>query len=121
MKTKTITIGIRDLRTALDGFVTAGQALARGETVREETGIYFTSLEAFRKAVTPRRMELLHLIKSVRPGSINELARLAGRNIKNVAGDVKYLAQIGLIETESVGRCSAPRVGYDQIDLRIAV
>jgi predicted transcriptional regulator len=121
MKTKTITIGIRDARSALNGFVAAGEALSRGEAIREETGIYFTSLEAFRKAVTPRRLELLHLIKAARPGSINELARLSGRNIKNVADDVKYLAQIGLVETEVSGRCSAPRVGYDEIDLRIAV
>jgi predicted transcriptional regulator len=49
------------------------------------------------------------------------LAKLAHRNIKNVAEDVKYLSQIGLVETEVVGRCSAPRVRYDEIDLRIAV
>lgn len=121
MKTKKIKIGIRDVRAALDDFVTAGEALARGEVVKEETGTYFTSLEAFRKALTPKRLELLHLIKTARPSSINHLAKLAHRNIKNVAEDVKYLSQIGLVETEAIGRSSAPRVGYDEIDLRIAV
>jgi len=121
MKTRKITIGIRDVPSALDDFAAAGEALARGEAVREETGIYFTSLAAFRKALTPKRLELLRLIKAIRPASINQLSKLAGRNIKNVADDVKYLKQIGLVEFEQEGRSTAPRVEYDEIDLRIAV
>ena len=121
MKTKKIRIGIRDVSEVLDDFVAAGEALVGGEVVKEERGIYFTSLEAFRKALTPKRLELLHLIKAARPSSINQLARLAQRNIKNVAEDVKYLTQFGLVEAETVGRGAAPRVKYDEIDLRIAV
>jgi len=121
LKAKKIRIGIRDVRDALDDFVVAGEALARGDVVEEEKGVYFTSLEAFRKALTPKRLDLLHLIKATQPSSINQLAKLAHRNIKNVAEDVKYLSQIGLVEIEMVGRGSAPRVKYDEIDLRIAV
>jgi predicted transcriptional regulator len=121
LKAKKIRIGIRDVSDALDDFVAAGEALAREEVVNEETEIYFTSLDAFRKALTPKRLELLHLIKMTQPSSINHLAKLAHRNIKNVAEDVKYLSQVGLVETETVGRGSAPRVRYDEIDLRIAV
>jgi predicted transcriptional regulator len=49
------------------------------------------------------------------------LAKLAHRNIKNVAEDVKYLVQIGLVETLEQDRCLAPRVDYDEISLKIAV
>ena len=121
MKVKRINIGIKDAYMALDEFVTAGESLARGESVNEESGIYFTSMESFRKAVTPKRLELLHLIKTTRPASINQLAKLAHRNIKNVAEDVKYLVQIGLVETREEDRCLAPRVDYDEISLKIAV
>ncbi len=121
MKIKTIKVGIKDIRTAMDDFVAAGEALVRGETVREETGIYFTSIEAFRKAITPRRLELLNIIKTARPGSINQLASLARRNIKNVAEDIKLLAQVGLLETKEVHNRVVPQVDYDEIDLRIAV
>ena len=121
MKVKKIAIGIKEVYTALDEFVAAGEALTRGESVKEETGIYFTSMEAFRKAVTPKRLELLHLIKTARPASINQLAKLAHRNIKNVAEDVKCLVQIGLVETREEDRCLAPRVEYDEISLKIAV
>ncbi len=99
----------------------AGEALARGEQAREEAGVYFTNIEAFRKAITPRRLELLNIIKTARPGSINQLASLVRRNIKNVAEDVKLLSQVGLLETKEVRNRIAPQVDYDEIDLRIAV
>ena len=120
MKIKEISVGIQSARGALDDFVAAGDAVTRGETVAEETGIYFTSMEAFRKALTPKRLELIHIIKTEKPVSINHLAKLAHRNIKNVAEDVKFLVQVGLVETTG-NRALAPRVDYDEIQLKIAV
>jgi predicted transcriptional regulator len=121
MKAKMITIGVKDTRTAVDEFVAAGEALVRGQTVSKETGVYFASVEAFRKAMTPKRLQLLHLIKTTRPASVNQLARIANRNIKNVAEDLRFLVQVGLVETKKVDRCLAPRVEYDEISLKIAV
>ncbi len=121
MKVKRIKVGFKDLKTALDEFVKTAEALERGEKVKKETGVYFTSLEAFRKAVTPKRLELLHIIKAKKPSSINELARMAKRDIKNVADDVKYLEQIGLVEKKEIDRKTKPVINYDRIDLEIAV
>ncbi|NOZ68214.1 MAG: hypothetical protein GXP46_02985 [Deferribacteres bacterium] len=121
MRVKKIKIGIRDLKTALDDFVETGEAIKRGEKVKKETGVYFTSFEAFRKALTPKRLELLHIIKTKKPSSINELARFAKRDIKNIADDVKYLEQTGFIVIEETKRRSAPVVKYDRINLEIAV
>lgn len=64
MKVKKIKIGIKDLKNVLDDFVKTGEAIQRGENVKKETGIYFTNLEAFRKCLTPKRLELLHIIKT---------------------------------------------------------
>ena len=89
--------------------------------MKKETGTYFTSLEAFRKALTPKRMELLHIIKTERPSSINELARMAHRDVKNVADDLKYLEQIGLIEKKEMKRRTAPVVTYEKLMLEISV
>jgi len=121
MKTKRIKIGFKDIGVALDDFVETGEALTRGEEVREKAGVYFTNIEAFRKAITPRRLELLNVIKSSRPRSINELASLARRNIKNVAEDIRLLEQVGLLEIRGVQNRAAPEVDYDEIDVRIAV
>jgi len=121
MKTKKIKIGFKDIGAALDDFVETGEALTRGEEVREEAGVYFTNIEAFRKAITPRRLKLLNVIKTSRPGSINELASMARRNIKNVSEDMRLLAQVGLLEIREVQNRLAPEVDYDEIDVRIAV
>lgn len=121
MRVKRIKIGIKDIKTVLDDFVKTGKAIERGEKVKKETGVYFTSIEAFRKALTPKRLELLHIIKTKRPSSINELARISKRDLKNVAEDVKYLAQIGLIEKKATRREIAPTIHYDKISLEIAV
>lgn len=121
MKVKKVTISFKDIRTALDDFVDTAEALSRGDTVKQEKGVYFTSIEAFRKAITPRRLELLNIIRNSKPESIHQLASLVHRNIKNVAGDVKLLSQIGLVETREIRNRVAPEVDYDEIDLRIAL
>jgi hypothetical protein len=52
MKVKTITVGLKDLKSVLDDVVRTGDAIERGGMVAEEKGTYFTSFEAFRKALT---------------------------------------------------------------------
>ena len=121
MKVKRIKVGIKDLRTALSDFAEKAKAIERGEKVRKETGLYFTSFEAFRKALTPKRLELLHVIKTRKPASINELARMAKRDVKNVADDVGYLERIGLIEKKETDHKITPVITYDKIALEIAV
>ena len=56
-----------------------------------------------------------------RPSSINELARIVKRDVKNVADDVKYLEQIGLIEKKQTKSRIAPVVTYEKLKLEIAV
>ncbi len=121
MKVKKIQIGIKDAKKLLDDFVQAGEAIERGKKVKKDTGIYFTSFEVFRKALTPKRLELLHIIKTRKPSSINELARFAKRNIKNVVGDVNYLEKIGLVEKKGTQRKTKPAINYDRIALEIAI
>ena len=56
-----------------------------------------------------------------RPSSINELARIVKRDVKNVADDVKYLEQIGLIEKKKTKSRIAPVVTYEKLMIEIAV
>ncbi|HLE08780.1 MAG TPA: hypothetical protein VI914_04055 [Thermodesulfobacteriota bacterium] len=121
MKVRKVRIGIKGLEEALGDAKEAMKKLKRGEKAKKERGIYFTSIEAFRKALTPKRLELLHSIKTKRPESINELARMVKRDVKNVADDIRYLDQIGLIEKREKARKTAPVVEYDRIELEIAV
>jgi len=121
MRVKRVKIGFKSMANAMDDFVRTGEAVKRGEKTKKETGGYFTSLEAFRKALTPQRFNLLRLIREGEPASLHELARLAQRNIKNVSEDVKYLSQVGLIELKDTANKMSARVTYDKIMLEIAV
>lgn len=122
MRVKQVKIGIRSLDDALDSFVATGEAIERGETVRRQTpGVYFTDLDAFRKVLTQKRLELLHAIRIEKPSSLHQLARMVNRDIKNVSTDIKFLAQVGLVELKEINNSLFPVVDYEKIELDIAV
>jgi predicted transcriptional regulator len=123
MRVKKIKIGIKDLKSILHDVVETGEAIEQGKRLKpvKEPKIYFTSLEALRKALTPKRLELLRIIKTKKPSSINELARIAKRDVKNIAEDLKYLEQVGLVEKKETNRKTKPIINYDKIALEIAV
>jgi predicted transcriptional regulator len=124
MKRKTVKIGVRSIKGVLNDFVKTGNMIEAGKQVKGDKAIYFESIKGFRKALTPMRLELLHLIKEKNPKSIQGLARLAKRDIKSVSVDIKILESLNLIDLErkKVGRKEVtPRVEYDTIELSIAV
>ncbi|MBS1259503.1 MAG: hypothetical protein MAG551_02575 [Candidatus Scalindua arabica] len=124
MKRKSVKIGVRSIKGVLNDFVKTGNMIEAGKQVKEEKAIYFESIKGFRKALTPMRLELLHLIKEKHPKSIQSLARLAKRDIKSISVDIKILESLNLIDLErkKVGRKEVmPRVEYDTIELSIAV
>ena len=121
MKAKKVTVGIKSVKEALDDAKDVLKKVAKNEKIRKEVGVYFSSFEAFRKALTPKRLELLHTIKTASPKSINELARITKRDIKNVADDIKYLEQIGFIEKRVGEKEIQPSISYDRIALEIAI
>ena len=124
MRIKRVKIGIKSLKEALSDFVRTGEAIERGNKVKKEKGVYFESIEGFRKALTPKRLELLHLIKEKHPKSLQELSRLAKRDIKSIVTDIEILESLELVDVERKTRGrgeSTPAVNYDAIELLVAV
>src|SRR3972149_1934956 len=124
MKVKRVKIGIKSVKKVLEDFVETGEAIERGERVKKEKGVYFENIEGFRKALTPKRLELLHLIKERHPESLQELARFAKRDMKSIVTDIKILEELDLIDMrrkKEGRRESVPTVEYDRINLDIAV
>lgn len=98
------------------------EAVMRGEKVAPRPPEYsFSSFEAFRKAMTPQRFNLLKTIREKHPESIQELARITGRDMKNVSEDLRALVDMELVELEPHGRSKTPRLKYDGIRLEVAV
>jgi len=90
-----------------------------------EEALYFTSIDELRQVLTDKRLGLLRLIYTAKPGSIKELAALAKRDFKNVNADVHLLARLGLldlaeekVEPRRRGR-KAPRVSYAAVSVEI--
>ncbi|HBO83643.1 MAG: hypothetical protein A2073_03615 [Deltaproteobacteria bacterium GWC2_42_11] len=124
MKVKKVKIGIKNLKEVLEDFARTAEAIERGEKVKRRRGYYFENLAAFRRALTQKRLEMLHVIKKERPASVYELAKMLDRDTKNVTQDLEYLKQVGLVEirrTKEKQERNIPEVKYDKINLEIAV
>ena len=97
MKRK-IEVTVGNLSAALDRFERAWQRGVAGTSRAGEVRLTFENLPTLLKNLTPARWKLLEAVKRSGPMSINELARLLGRNYKNVHTDVTRLVELGLIE-----------------------
>ena len=102
MKLKKVKIIIRPIEGVKAEWSRALKGEAR--SVQPEGTIVFTSLGAVAKALSPARLELLGAILKNKPESIYALAKMIGRDFKNVYSDVKVLAEIGLIELKQTGK-----------------
>ena len=125
MKVKNITIGIKSVQEGLRDLAKIVKSIQKGNPPkRKKPATYFVSLEAMRHVLTPKRLELLHMIREEQPGSIYELAQIAKRDLKNVQEDIALLAKIGLVnlkKTQLARENIIPRVDYDHLQLDIPV
>lgn len=123
---KTLTIQIKPVGEALAGFRETFKAVASGQRPRRRQGVYFTSIEAARNLLTPSRLALLRAVRTKRPGSVYALAKLVGRNLKNVQDDLGILEQYGLVRLSRGRRAGKRKVTipvalFGEIALKIAI
>lgn len=124
MKVKKVKMGIRDVDEVLQETAETVKAVAAGRKVTPKGHrLFFTSPEALRRFLTPKRLELIRLIRKRHPDSINQLAVLAHRDFKSkrVYEDIMSLTEAGLVDlTKEKGHKTAPRVA-DELRLEIVV
>lgn len=122
---KVMTIGIKSEKDALKEFEKAFEAAHNRNSFKPVKGAYFTSLEAARNFLTPKRLALVHIIKEKSPRSIYWLAKLANRSFPSVLKDVNILSKHGLVtltkEKESTRHAVHPSVSYSAINLWIGL
>jgi predicted transcriptional regulator len=106
-------------------FEDAFEAAHKKKPFSTKKGVYFTSLEAARNFLTPKRMEILHVVREKNPHSLYELAKWTRRGFSSVLRDVEMLAKHGLIKlnkpAKSPRKIVFPEVEYDAISLWIGV
>ena len=105
---KTLEIQIKSREQADKEFASVFNKARSGKNVSLQKGVYFTSLEAVRNLLTEKRLELLHLIRQHSPKSISEIAKISGRDFKNVHTDLKILQGYGLVEINVTKKVKKP-------------
>ena len=124
MKVKRIDIGIKGLRESLKDFAETWKKIEAGKKVKKEEGIYFDSIDTMRSVLTDKRLSILKTIREQQPKSVYELAKMLGRDLKNVNQDLKLLADVGLVtleKAETDKKRMIPHVDYGKILLEISV
>jgi len=124
--TRTLTIQIKSNSRALEELRQTLKDSEAGRPVDRRDAVHFTSIEAARTLLTPGRLALLRAVRSKRPGSIYELAKMVNRDLKNVQDDVRLLQTYGLIRMADAMRAGrrrvrVPRALFHQIELKIAI
>ena|SRR5208337_1730214 len=122
---KTVTFVIEPFAESLRRFKQTFRAVQASRHVEPQDVVGFTSLEAARNFLTRERLALLRTIKTRHPNSIYQLAKLTGRDLKNVQEDVRILERHGLVRIAKRPRGSrkvkVPRVPFEEIALKIAI
>jgi len=125
MKVKNVTVEIKPLKDVLKDSAKVMNEIRKGKDVKPKKGLSFGTVESFREFFTPKRLELLRVIKHKHPKSIYMLAKLTDREIKSVVTDIKILEKYGLVDTKKIpvkgGYKVMPIFDYDKLTVDIAM
>jgi len=97
------------------------ETLAEGKSVEPSSYVAFEDLDLVTKVLTKERMALLKAIRQHNPSSIRELARLLGRNYKNVHSDVMLLSEYGILDLQKEGKSRKPYLGYEELEIAVPI
>ncbi len=81
--------------------------------------VSFTSYEHLLRTITPETLGLIETIRREEPSSINETARVTGRDVKNIHEELTRLGNMGIIDLIEEGQSKRPIVWYDELDIKV--
>lgn len=109
-------IEISSVETSLDQFAETWERAERGEAVMPYHGVGFESMSQLLTTLTPKRWELIERLRKEGPHTMYGLAKLLGRDYKNVHTDVKALLEYELLQETTDGKVEVP---WDEIDAHL--
>ena len=94
----------------------------KAKSRRDEEIITVSSWEILARVLAPSRLQILAAIAHLKPESIAQLARAMKKDFKNVHTDVRFLADLGLIDLKEQGtrKTLVPVAKYSEIDVPFA-
>lgn len=116
MTTLTITVG-ESLAEGLRDFANTMEALSKGKgrKVAPSFGLGFENMAQMGEVFSPKRWELVEVLKKTGPQSIYALAKRLNRHYRNVHQDVTKLSEWMVIEKDAAGKVFVP---WDEIDVQ---
>ena len=115
----TLVVTVKSSSDFHDGVTDGIEALERGDAVDSTPTLSFTSYDDLMETLTPRVLDLIEAIRREDPASINETARVVGRDVKNVHEELSRLAQLGIIFFEEDGQSKRPVVWFDELVINL--
>ncbi|MAF34794.1 hypothetical protein CMO91_03030 [Candidatus Woesearchaeota archaeon] len=115
---KTLIIQVRSIWESFKEFRHEYENAKKGKM---KGGYYltFANMALFRKTITPKRLELVHVIASKKPSSVRQLAALVSRDYKSVSQDLAILEDNGLVTFSSHKGRKIPQAAYDNLHIKI--
>ncbi|MBL7148181.1 MAG: hypothetical protein ISS82_05125 [Nanoarchaeota archaeon] len=98
--------------------------LDKGILPKKRVSYSFEKLEDYRRTLTPKRLELLSVIRHKKPKSIYQLSNMVNRDFKNVSEDIIILKEVGLIEIkekDTPRKVIIPSVNFDKLRISIPI
>jgi len=114
MKVLDVRVG-EPINTGLARFGKALASAKAGEKVKPYFGVGFATIVQFGEVFTPKRWELVELLKASGPLTIYALAKRLGRHYRNVHKDVTALIEWTVIEKDEAKKVFVP---WDEISVR---
>jgi predicted transcriptional regulator len=120
MKLKKVKIIVEALEKTNERWVSA----LKGK-VHARSGVEIISVsdwDVLGRILSPPRLQILTMIPALKPKSISALAKAMKKDFKNVYSDVRFLADLGLIELKEEGRGKTlvPIAKFEGIELTLA-
>jgi len=115
----TLVVTVKSTAAFHDDITDGIQALDTASSVNSPPTLSFRSYDELMETLTPRALDLIEAIRQEEPASINETARVVDRDVKNVHGELRRLAQLGIIFFESDGQKKRPVVWFDELIINL--
>lgn len=116
MRKQHIHLGVEDAEAGFDRFIQAWEKANKGKVTETEVHLNFEDLSMLLSVLTPKRLEILRVLRSQGPMSVRALAKQLERDYKNVHTDTKALEEVGLIGRTAEDSLQAP---WDVIDAHV--
>lgn len=113
MNNNTLIISIGDMD---DDFTDVIDAWESGKAATPLNRLTFESMTGFLSFLTPKRWELVTILRKQGHVSIKKLSEILKRDYKNTHTDVKAMQEIGLIEKDESELVYVP---WDDLDIKL--